>query len=69
MVLLFTDGIYEVEDKENEIFGKDRLLSSLQSRLSLNPDQLLDKIIEEIKGFSHTKDFKDDVCLVTMHVV
>jgi PAS domain S-box-containing protein len=68
MVLLFTDGIYEVEDGKGEIFGKDRLLSSLQTRLSMAPDLLLDKIIEEIKSFSHTKEFKDDVCLVTLHV-
>lgn len=68
MVLFYTDGIYEVADTEGQIFGKERLLSSLQCRLTMNPDDLLDKIIEELKDFSKTDEFKDDVCMVTMQV-
>ncbi len=67
-VLLFTDGLYEVEDDSGQIFGKKRLLNSLQKQLSSGPEELLDQILGEVKGFSDTKEFKDDVCVVSMHV-
>ncbi len=68
IVLLYTDGIYEVENGDGEVFGKERLLHTLQNRISLTCNQLLDSILDEIQSFSDTKEFKDDVCLVTMQV-
>jgi sigma-B regulation protein RsbU (phosphoserine phosphatase) len=68
IILFYTDGIYEVENTEGLIFGKDRLFDTVQSQLSTHPDQLLDKIINELNSFSKSNDFRDDVCLVTMHV-
>ena len=60
--------MYEVEEKNEQIFGRQRLLSSVQNQLSLHPDKLLDGIITEIQGFSQSQDFKDDLCIVSMHV-
>jgi sigma-B regulation protein RsbU (phosphoserine phosphatase) len=68
VVLLYTDGIYEVENKSGELFGKERLFRSVQNQLALHPDQLLEGITKDINGFSASSEFKDDVCIVTMHV-
>lgn len=68
VLLFFTDGIYEVENREGKMFGKDKFLNSVKNQLKVVPDQMLDGILNEISGYSDTKDFKDDVCLLSMHV-
>lgn len=68
IVLLYTDGIYEVESTGGELFGKERLFRSVQNQSDLHPDKLLEGVIRDINGFSMSSEFKDDVCMVTMHV-
>jgi PAS domain S-box-containing protein len=68
IILFYTDGVYEVDNKEGELFGQERLLNSIQSRLPEQPDQLLDGILHEMNGFSKSEDFRDDVCMVAMQV-
>jgi serine phosphatase RsbU (regulator of sigma subunit) len=68
VLLFFTDGIYEVENNEGKMFGKERFINSVRNQIKVLPDKMLDGILEEISGFSDTKEFKDDICLLTMHV-
>jgi phosphoserine phosphatase RsbU/P len=63
-VLLFTDGLYEVEGPDGQQFGVPRLLEAAQRKLSLPGNQLLTEIVEEGQEFSSTGDFNDDVCLI-----
>jgi len=64
LIMLYTDGIYEVSDPHGEEFGQERLLAAVQRRVHL-PDQVLfDELLREVQRFSGTKEFQDDVCLV-----
>jgi sigma-B regulation protein RsbU (phosphoserine phosphatase) len=68
IILLYSDGVYEVDDKEGQIFGRERLLDSVQNLILKHPDQILDGILHDMNTFAISEDFRDDVCMVTMHV-
>jgi sigma-B regulation protein RsbU (phosphoserine phosphatase) len=65
-LLLFTDGLYEVEGPEGEQFGVGRLTDSVMRKLKLPAAQLLAELVEEGQEFSTTGDFNDDVCVIVM---
>lgn len=68
LILLFTDGIYEVEDANHEEYGQERLLAAVRQHSSLPADQLFDKLLEDVQHVSGGKEFEDDVCLVAMEI-
>ncbi|HYY26409.1 MAG TPA: SpoIIE family protein phosphatase [Chthoniobacterales bacterium] len=65
-VLLFTDGLFEVEGPGGEIYDYRRLLEAVNRRCGLPAFQLCHEIIEEVQRFSAGRHFSDDVCLVAM---
>ena len=65
-VLLFTDGLFEVEGPGGEIYDYRRLLEAVNMRRELPAFQLCHEVIEEVQRFSAGRQFSDDVCLVAM---
>jgi phosphoserine phosphatase RsbU/P len=65
-LLLFTDGLYEVEGTEGEQFGLTRLAESAGRKMHLPAPQLLAELVEEGQEFSTTGDYNDDVCVILM---
>jgi sigma-B regulation protein RsbU (phosphoserine phosphatase) len=65
-VLLFTDGLFEVEGPSGDIYDYRRLLEAVNRRRELPAFQLCHEIIEEVQRFSAGRHFSDDVCLVAM---
>ncbi len=68
MVMFYTDGLYELESPEGELFKKEQLLESVRKRLQLPAPQLFDALIGEVKAFAGQAEFDDDMCLVGMEV-
>ena len=68
ILFFFTDGIYDVKDRNKQLFGKDRLIKTIKNQIHQPPEMMLDGILDEIKRYAGTDEFKDDVCMVTMHV-
>ena len=68
LVMLFTDGLYEVEGPENKQFSQDLLLQTVKKHAGLHGSELFDAILNEIQQFSASKEFSDDVCLVGVEV-
>ena len=64
LVMLFTDGLYEVEGPGNQQFSQDLLLQAVKKHAALHCADLFDAILDEIKQFSASHEFADDVCLV-----
>ncbi len=64
VVMLFTDGLYEVQDRHNELYTQELLLRGVQTRVSLPVPKLFDELLEEVRVFSAGTGFTDDVCLV-----
>lgn len=68
LVLVFTDGLYAVENPHAEVFGVDRLHAALGRHASLPLAQLMQAVFTEIEHFAQGQAFGDDICLVGMEV-
>jgi serine phosphatase RsbU (regulator of sigma subunit) len=66
--MLFTDGLFEVESETGELYDAKRLKQAVEGRLALSAEALCADLVREIRDFSASKDFTDDVCLVTMEI-
>jgi sigma-B regulation protein RsbU (phosphoserine phosphatase) len=65
-LLVFTDGIVEAPNREGQLFGVIRLQDALTklARRSLNPEALLDALVEEVKVYMEGAEFEDDFTLL-----
>ena len=68
LVMLFTDGLYEVEGPGGQQFSQDLLLQAAKKHAGLHCAQLFDSVLAEIRQFSTSQEFADDVCLVGVEV-
>ena len=67
-VLLYTDGIYEVEGADEMQYDQEMLFRAIRNYSNLPGMEILDRLIDEISEFSTSKKFMDDVCLVAMEI-
>jgi len=68
LLLLFTDGLFEVTEPGGEEFGSDRLLEAARKRMGLSLGGVVDGLIDDIRGFCQGEPFSDDVCLLGVNV-
>lgn len=68
VVLMFTDGLFEVEGPNGEQFDYRRLVTSLKQWSDLDPYEICSNLIREVREFSAETEFSDDVCLVSMEI-
>jgi len=68
-VLLFTDGLYEVEGDNEEIYSYARLLQAIRNRSKLPMKELCRAVVEKVQTFAAYREFSDDVCLIGMERV
>ncbi len=69
LILLFTDGLYEVFDADDHEYGLERLAPALKQRRNLPVDQLVEGLIDEVRHYSAHVEFEDDVCLVAVEAI
>ncbi len=60
---LYTDGVTESFNAEDEEFGEDRLIEALQTRRELSSQALLASLLEDVRQFS-PREQHDDITLV-----
>ena len=68
LIMLFTDGLYEVEGANGVFYDMNMLQSAVQRRAALSCGDLFDGLLAEIRGFSSGGEFQDDVCLVGVDI-
>ena len=68
LIALYTDGLIEAEGANNESFSPERLLAAVNRRAKLPTNELFAGLLDEIKHFSASSEFEDDVCLVGVEV-
>lgn len=64
LILIGSDGAWEVENRSGEQFGKERLKQLLAKNSSLQPDEILQTIVEAICVFRGETPQNDDITLV-----
>ena len=68
ILLLFTDGLFEVEGADEHYYDQLQLLKSVSQRVDLRAEELCRQLVAEVRKFAASKDFEDDVCLIAMEV-
>ena len=68
-LMLFTDGLYEVQGQNEELYSQQRLLLDVQTLVKHPPGILFDELISAIRAFAVNGEFDDDVCLVGMDFI
>ena len=68
VILLFTDGLFEVEGSRGQYYDYHDLLKAVGRLSSLPTRDLCKGLIREVQQFSRSKEFTDDVCLVVLEV-
>ena len=67
-VLLFTDGLFEVEDPGHTLYTVEELQQAALRSLPLHGNELLDALLHEVQSFALGTGFSDDVCALTVEI-
>jgi len=68
LVVAYTDGITEVENRDGELWGERGLKKLLASCSHRSPDQIIKCILDEVSTFADHLPQRDDMTLVVMQV-
>ncbi|MBU6409380.1 MAG: SpoIIE family protein phosphatase [Verrucomicrobia bacterium] len=66
LLMLFTDGLYEVQGPNEELYSQQRLIVDVRNLIEKPTSELFDQLLEAICAFSLEHEFGDDVCLLGM---
>ena len=66
MIFVYTDGITEAMNREEEQFGEKRMMDALNRNKGKNPTELLNGMLEAVR--EHTGDFEqsDDMTMLAL---
>ena len=67
-IVLFTDGLYEVDNADGDELGEQRLRELLTKRMDTPPGEIFASLLCEIERFAAPGGFTDDVCLVGLEI-
>ena len=68
ILLIGTDGIWESQNSEGQMFGKERFRHVISAHARDTAVEILQAVIDELDRFSHPLGNKDDVTLVVVKV-
>ena len=68
LVVLFTDGLYEVEGPHDTFFNHEMLIELLVRNGSKPTEKLIDDTLGEVRDFALGHTFTDDVCLIGVEI-
>ena len=66
ILVCFTDGICEVENKDNIEFGTEKMISMMPNFKGKPAKKLVNAIMEEISVFKGEKEYPDDLALLSI---
>ncbi|NIR48283.1 SpoIIE family protein phosphatase [candidate division KSB1 bacterium] len=69
IIIIYSDGVTEAENEQEEQFGEERLRDIVWKYSNLSSKQIMDKIYAEVSGFAGPKKQDDDVTLVIIKAV
>jgi serine phosphatase RsbU (regulator of sigma subunit) len=68
LVMIFTDGLYEVERADGSFLEKETLRATVAELAARPTAELLDSLLARIKQASASGDFDDDMCVVGVDI-
>lgn len=67
-LFLYSDGLTEVHNPQEQILGEDGLAAILQNHRKLTIHKAMDAIISDARAFSGQNHFKDDITLLALEI-
>ncbi len=68
-IILYTDGITEIRNDKNQIFGIDRFISCIEKNHNKSSRDLIDSIVDTVVNWAGSKDrITDDITLVIIDI-
>jgi AraC-like DNA-binding protein/DNA-binding GntR family transcriptional regulator len=68
VLIAYTDGITEAQDRKGELWGQERFEQVLSSYGCRQPKELMDRILGEVSAYAGGQPQRDDMTLVVMKV-
>ena len=69
LILIYTDGLYKMENTNAQAFGEGRLREAIRRRMGLPLAKVMQDVFAEIEHFAEGQPVADDVCLVGMEIM
>ena len=66
IAVFYTDGVTEVVNSKNAMYGINRLSNVVASSCRLTAEEIINKILEDISGFSGSQKQYDDITLMVL---
>ncbi len=66
VLILYTDGVTEARNKENEMFGVERFKEEIESVAHQNADSILHHLYSKIHHFADDQEQHDDITIVVV---
>jgi len=66
LLVLYTDGVTEAVNKQEEQFGEGRLIKLIEKNHELSPEDLKNKIIDQVYDFASGTKQADDITLMIL---
>ena len=67
-IVMFTDGITEAFNDQDEEFGEERVMQLIQTHPESSSQEMLDTIVSEVQSFSEGTPQADDITILVMKV-
>ena len=67
-ILIYSDGITEAEDENENLFGEDRLIEIIQKNINASPNDLIESIYKHINLYSKGRLQNDDQTLLLIKI-
>ncbi len=68
LVIFYTDGVTEAHDDNNQLFGEERLIQFIKQEKSLPPQQIADRLLDDLGVYSGSSGQHDDITIVIIRV-
>lgn len=65
-VFVYTDGVPEATDKNQVLFGTDRMLKALNKEPEAEPEKILENVLEGVNGFVKNAEQFDDLTMLCL---
>jgi len=66
VVIIYTDGVVEAEDANNELFGLERLCDLVEQHLNSSPEDIKSVILGAIDTYTNSSPPNDDTTIVVL---
>ena len=68
VLVAYTDGITEAENRQHEPWGQQRLETLLKSCSRMSPKEIINAILDRVSTFARGQPQRDDVTLLVIRV-